>query len=254
MAKSSKKQCRTPKPPRQGGGLVVVSQRNLSRVAKPEPSKATKKAKGKKRKIASNPLRELMASGDGDESADFAPLPTGVAGAGGITQFMFSSAHHSREQRLYYLLATRPAPPRLSSSAGDQEQLSEGGSTGDASGGAGATVEGGCHALVFVETTTAAQELVGELKALSLVAFALHERTPKAQVTTAVQNNLNKPLSRIRGTPEYIIFALSLHVCCWMQVCPARQTAVARRHLAVRRYSAVPVHTAGLRSISSPES
>lgn len=36
--------------------------------------------------------------------------------------------------------------------------------------------------MVFVETTAVAQELVGVLKALSLVAFALHDRTPKAQV------------------------------------------------------------------------
>lgn len=192
MAKSSKKQCRTRKPPRQGGGLVVVSQRDVLRVAKPGPSKAAKKAKGKKKKISSSSLAELMASGDGNESDDFdTPLPThrpcsGVAGAGGINEFIFASSQHSLEQRLYYLLATRPAPPQQPGEVG-----STGGTPGGAGGvggacasaSAGAAMEGGCHALVFVETTAAAQELVGELKALGLVVFALHERTPKAQVT-----------------------------------------------------------------------
>lgn len=202
MAKSSKKQCRTPKPPRQGGGLVVVSQRDILRVAKPGPSKTAKKAKGKKKKMSSNPLAELMASGDGDESDGFdTPLPSHrpcsvVAVAGGSNGFIFASAHHSREQRLYYLLATRPAPPQQPGEGGGTAGTpgGDGGVGGTGAGaGAGAAMEGGCHALVFVETTAAAQELVGELKALSLVAFALHERTPKAQVNYYPQQQYSSP-------------------------------------------------------------
>lgn len=179
MVKSSQ-QCRTRKAPKQGGGLVVVNQRNLSRVeATHPPPKATNgKAKGKKKKKGGLSLGELMASGN--DSEDFDAPPPALPSPGGVAKYMFSSTHHTPEQRLYYLLATRPSP----------NQSGRGGSVGGgggAAGGGAATVEGGCHAVVFAETTAVAQELVGELKALGLVAFAVHDRTPKAQVTTQRQ-------------------------------------------------------------------
>jgi len=160
---------------------VVVNHRNLARVTAPAaPSNPNRKGKGKKKKKKGLSLGELMASGDGDESEDFdAPSPSPGPGGTKLTQYMFSSPHHSAAQRLYYLLATRPAPTQ---SAGEQQQPG-GGRSPVAPGGDAAAVEGGCHALVFVETTAVAQELAGELKALGLVAFALHDRTPKAQVS-----------------------------------------------------------------------
>lgn len=180
MAKSSKKQCRAPKPPRQGGGLVVVSQRNLQAKAAsqraPQANKGNKATKGHKKKKGLG-FGDLIAGGDGEDSDDFdAPPPQRRAptvGAGGIAEYMFVSTHNSREQRLYYLLATRPATPASTATEG--------------SGAAGVlAVEAGCHALVFVETTAVAQALIGELKALSLAAFAVHERTPKAQVKSSM--------------------------------------------------------------------
>lgn len=179
MAKSSKKQCRAPKPARQGGGLVVISQRNLqSKPTSQRPPQANKgKATKGQKKNKGLAFGDLIAAGDGDESDDFdAPPPSRrapVVGASGVAEYMFASTHTSREQRLYYLLATRPAAAASAAGA----------SSGDAVAAAStAAVEGGCHALVFVETTAVAQGLIGELKALSLVAFAIHERTPKAQV------------------------------------------------------------------------
>lgn len=180
MVKSSQ-QCRTRKGPRQGGGLVVVNQRNLSRATATAgpPSNATKgKAKGKKKKKKGGlSLGELMASGN--DSEDFDDPPPASPSPGGVAKYVFSSTCRTPEQRLYYLLATRPSP-RQSAAVQQQhrQQLPDGGANADAS-----AVEGGCHAVVFVETTAVAQELVGMLKALSLVAFALHDRTPKAQVT-----------------------------------------------------------------------
>ena len=165
---------------------MVVNHRNLSRATSPgPPPNPNRKGKGKKKKKKGLSLGELMTSGDGEESEDFdtpsAPCSPS-ASTGGLATYMFSSTRHSAEQRLYYLLVTRPAPTQ---SAEIQQQSRGGGSAIAADGGAIA-VEGGCHALVFVETTAAAQELVGELKALSLVAFAVHDRTPKAQVRKTI--------------------------------------------------------------------
>lgn len=172
MAKSSKKQCRTLKPKRQGGGLVVVSARNLQAAANNNKSSLTqaRKSKPKKRKKDGGVFGELMASRDRTDSDDFdnpcTPIPSHASALGSeVRQYLFSSAH-SREQRLYYLLATR-AQPQVG---------------GRASGGEVLAAEGGCHAVVFVETIAVAQELLAVLKALSLAAFAVHERTPKAQV------------------------------------------------------------------------
>ncbi|CAM9683583.1 unnamed protein product [Scytosiphon promiscuus] len=186
MAKSSKKQCRAPKPPRQGGGLVVVSQRNLqSKPASqgPRQGKKGKPTKGQKKKKGLG-LGDLIAGGDGDESDDFDapphPRPAPVVGASGIAEFVFSSTHNSREQRLYYLLATRPATPSSTATL----------SSGARAAPPAAAAEGGCHALVFVETTAAAQGLIGELKALGLAAFAIHERKPKAQAQEHIKRFL----------------------------------------------------------------
>lgn len=181
MVKSSQ-QCRTRKVPRQGGGLVVVNQRNLSgamTTGLPPTNAAKGKAKKKKKKKGGLSLGQLMASGN--DSEDFDVPPPTPPSSGGVAKYIFSSTHHSPQQRLYYLLATRPSPPH---SAGAQQQSGGGGSIDTAAAGSGApTVEGGCHAMVFIETTSVAQELVCELKALGLVAFAVHDRTPKAQVT-----------------------------------------------------------------------
>lgn len=169
MAKSSKKQCRTPKPQRQGGGLVVVTARNLTARSNKPPSAAGKK--GKKRKKKESLLGDLTI----DESDDFdastpgsspQPLPVGAGGTR-TREYLFSSAH-SRMQRLYYLLSTRRQA--------QVEEARKGVPSGCS------TEEGGCHAVVFVEMAAVAQELVAELKALGLQAFVLHERTPKAQV------------------------------------------------------------------------
>lgn len=180
MAKSSKKQCRTPKPSRKGGGLVVVSQRNLHSNSTPQQHPQAKKGRlGKKGKKRGLGLADLIAPGDGDDSDDFdAPPSASVASTGGVAEYVFSSKHHSREQQLYYLLTTRTSELCATRQQQQQQQSGEGGGIPDAP----TAVEGGCHALVFVETIAVAQELVGELKALSLVAFAVHDRTPKAQV------------------------------------------------------------------------
>ncbi|CBJ32117.1 conserved unknown protein [Ectocarpus siliculosus] len=189
MAKSSKKQCRTPKPSRKGGGLVVVSQRNLHSNSTPQQHPQAKKGKkGKKdKKKRGLGLADLSAPGDGDDSDDFdaPPSASAVASTGGVAEYIFSSKHHSREQQLYYLLTTRTSD--MCATRGQQQhQPGEGGGIPDAP----TAVEGGCHALVFVETTAVAQELVGELKALSLVAFAVHDRTPKAQTQEHVKRFL----------------------------------------------------------------
>ncbi len=162
---------------------MVVNHRNLARATAPAPPpNPNRKGKGKKKKKNGLSFGELMASGDGDESEDFEsetlPGPRSPTLSTGGGPYMFSSTHHSAGQRLYYLLATRPPPTE---STGAQQQ--SGGVRSAAGGGDAAAVEGGCHALVFVETTAVAQELAGELKALGLVAFALHDRTPKAQVS-----------------------------------------------------------------------
>eukprot|EP00752_Nemacystus_decipiens_P010224 g9110.t1 len=198
--KSSSQQCRKRKAPRQGGGLVVVNQRNLNRAtaAGPPPTSTKGKAKGKKKKKKKKKggglsLGELMASGDDSEDFD-APFPAPPS-PGGVAKYVFSSAHHTPEQRLYYLLATRPCSPGLS--AGVHQQQSGGGGNIDAAGGGGGVaavaVEGGCHVVIFVETTAVAQELVGVLKALGLVAFALHDRTPKLQAQERVKRFLAAP-------------------------------------------------------------
>ncbi|CAM9849465.1 unnamed protein product [Ectocarpus sp. 4 AP-2014] len=190
MAKSSKKQCRTPKPSRKGGGLVVVSQRNLHSNSTPQQYPQAKKGKpGKKgKKKRGLGLADLIAPGDGDDSDDFDAPPSAspVASTGGVAEYIFSSKHHSREQQLYYLLTTRTSQLCAPTGQRQQQQSGEGGGIPDAP----TAVEGGCHALVFVETIAVAQELVGELKALSLVAFAVHDRTPKAQVQEHVKRFL----------------------------------------------------------------
>ncbi|CAM9443943.1 unnamed protein product [Ectocarpus sp. 6 AP-2014] len=189
MAKSSKKQCRTPKPSRKGGGLVVVSQRNLHSNSTPQQHPQAKKGKkGKKgKKKRGLGLADLSAPGDGDDSDDFdaPPSASAVASTGGVAEYIFSSKHHSREQQLYYLLTIRTSD-MCATRGQQQQQPGEGGGIPDAP----TAVEGGCHALVFVETTAVAQELVGELKALSLVAFAVHDRTPKAQAQEHVKRFL----------------------------------------------------------------
>lgn len=159
----------------------MVNQRNLSRATGPPPPKASSKGKGKKKKKkGALSLGELMTTGSDGEDFD-APPPAPPSPGGVPVKCVFSSTHHTPEQRLYYLLATRPSPKH--SAGAQRQQLSGGGGSIDAAAGAVAAVEGGCHAVVFVETTADAQELVGVLKALNLVAFALHDRTPKAQVT-----------------------------------------------------------------------
>ena len=158
---------------------MVVNQRNLNRASGDQPPNATKgKAKGKKKKKKKKgglSLGELMASGNDSEDFDAPPPSARPSPGGGVAKYVFSSTRHTPEQRLYYLLATRPSP------TGMHQQQSGGGGSINAD--ASTAVEGGCHAMVFVETTVVAQELVGVLKSLSLVAFALHDRTPKAQVT-----------------------------------------------------------------------
>lgn len=172
MAKSSKKQCRTPKPQRQGGGLVVVTARNLAtRPSKPPPGAGKK---GKKRKKQGSLLGDLTIVEEENDNFDAStpgssPQPLFVGAGGAPTREYLFSSSHSRVQRLYYLLSTR------------RQAQGEEAIDGKGSGGGG-TEEGGCHAVVFVEMAAVAQELVGELKALGLQAFVLHERTPKAQV------------------------------------------------------------------------
>ena len=168
---------------------MVVNQRNLSTATATAgpPTNSTKgKKKKKKKKGGGLSLGELMASDNDSEDFD-APTLTPPS-AGGVAKYVFSSTHHTPEQRLYYLLATRPSQPNQPAGVHHQQQSGGGESIDDCAaggGGAGAgAVDGGCHAVVFVEQATVAQELVGVLKALSLVAFAVHERTPKAQVTT----------------------------------------------------------------------
>lgn len=175
---------------------MVVNHRNLARVNAPAPPpNPHRKGKGKKKKNKGLSLGELMASGDGDESEDFdtPPGPCSPAPSPANGPYMFSSIQHSSKERLYYLLATRPSPTQ---SAGLLQQY---GVDRSAVGGGGdaAAVEGGCHALVFVETTAVAQELAGELKALGLVAFALHDRTPKAQVSMRCTFETSQPYTSL---------------------------------------------------------
>lgn len=185
MAKSSKKQCRKPKPQRQGGGLVVVTARNLT--AKSDSPLPAAGKKGKKRKKQASLLGDLTII---DESDDFDASTPGSSSqpstvdAGGAPEYLFSSAH-SRVQRLYYLLSTRRR------AQGEEASIAKGTS--------GGTEEGACHAVVFVEMAAVAQELVAELKALGLQAFVLHERTPKAQV-------------RLRSTSDRFLDVTSLCV------------------------------------------
>eukprot|EP00903_Cladosiphon_okamuranus_P009531 g9080.t1 len=190
MVKSSQ-QCRTRKGPRQGGGLVVVNQRHLSREAPGPPPKPTKGKK--KKKNGALTLGELMASGN--DSEDFDTSPPTPPPPGGVAKYVFSSTHHTLEQRLYYLLATRPSQPKHLAGVHHHHhhQPGGGGSVDGSSAAAAAAVEGGCHAVVFVENTAVAQELIGMLKALSLTAYAVHDRTPKAQAQEHIKRFLAAP-------------------------------------------------------------
>lgn len=169
MAKSWKKQCRKPKHCSIGGGLVVVAARDVQ--AKPaDPSireNGTTKKKGKRKREHHGGVSEspMVGPGSGSHVPCLTPSSTS-SDVYRIPQLSFASAH-SREQRLYYLLAMRGQPQAKGADGNKAEEIRE----------------GGCHAVVFVETTTGAQCLLGELKALGLTAFAVHERTPKAQVT-----------------------------------------------------------------------
>lgn len=119
---------------------------------------------GKKKMKKKDLLSEVM-SRDRQDSDDFDAPPACPAprsgGSEAVGELLFSSSAYSREQRLYYLLAVTIS-----------------------SVGASCAQEGGCHTVVFVETTAVAQDLIVKLKALSLTAFAVHERTIKAQVCT----------------------------------------------------------------------
>lgn len=179
MAKSSKKQCRKPKAPRQGGGLVVVSAQNLQAkptkpaVVPPSSGKGKKKSK-KKQNILDFDDPHLIISDDEDfdnndsNRGSSGRTPPPHPGAEGVHKKRIFSSAHTREQRLYYLLTMR------TQANGEGHE------------------EGGCHAVVFVEAITVAQELIAELKALSLVAFAVHERTPKTQVMNDVETTKNR--------------------------------------------------------------
>lgn len=152
---------------------MVVAAQNLQAT----PNKAGPAPIGNKRKRKKHSGGDLLgrpiASRNGAEGHAFDGSPSSSSSdpsavrTGGVREYLFSSAH-SRVQRLYYLLATRPI-------AHTEGETTEGASS--------RTEEGGCHAVVFVEATVIAQELIAELKALSLTAYALHERTPKAQVS-----------------------------------------------------------------------
>lgn len=172
MAKSWKKQYRKPKHRTNGGGLVVVAAGDVQ--AKPaDPSNRVKgkaKEKGKRKRehhggVSENPMTRNVGPGSGSHIPCLAPSSTS-SDVCRIPQISFSSAH-SQEQRLYYLLTMRRQPQAKGANGNKAEEIRE----------------GGCHAVVFVEATTGAQCLLGELKALGLTAFAVHERTPKAQVT-----------------------------------------------------------------------
>lgn len=190
MAKSYRKQCRKPKPKQQTGKLVVVSPRELQRhlkagsvdAAAPSSSKKGSKGKGnlpkggnaaKGTKRKKNSLSELLGhdGGRADIDADefdspLTPRCDDASGGISIGKFVFTTSQHSRQHRLCYLLAIRPAL-----------RAGTAGGTGLVD-----VEEGGCHAVVFVESIGVAQELLGELKAMSLTVLAVHERTPKAQV------------------------------------------------------------------------
>lgn len=145
---------------------MVVSARNLqAKPNKPGPPAAGKKKQGKRKKQG-NLFGDLIMSPDDAESDGFEAPPArdpshaSMVDAGGVREYLFSSTH-SREQRLYYLVATRGSGAATTTTT---------------------TAEGGCHAVVFVEAIATAQGLIADLKALSIQAFAVHERTPKAQV------------------------------------------------------------------------
>lgn len=192
MAKSSKKQCRKTKPPRPGGGLVVVSARSLQAHNKQlnnnhNNTHSKPPDKGKSKRQRQNMLSELLDTKDGtDNDSFYSPFPVSAMAAASEVPpaaFIFASAR-SRQQRLYYLLTT-------CSRAAE-----------DANGGGGHGVmvseEGGCHSVVFVETTTLAQELLAELKALTLTVFAIHERTPKPQVYLRSSHSLTSDSSKLK--------------------------------------------------------
>lgn len=149
----------------------MVSSRNLHAKSHNNQGHSNAGKKKKKNKKDKNVLSEFTTEG-GEDSDDFdtsSVSPSALSGDGEVVGgFCFSSAH-SREQRLYYLLAvTRSRPTEVPTRQGVDV--------------ASVFREGGCHAVVFVETIICAQELIAELKALSLTAFAVHERTTKAQV------------------------------------------------------------------------
>lgn len=172
MAKSWKKQCRKPKQRSNGGGLVVVAARDVQAepTDPPDRDKGTAQKKGKRKREHHGGVSKIpMTSNVGPEGSSHVPcLPPSSTSSEvcRVPQLSFASTH-SREQRLYYLLAIRSQPQAKGADGSKTEE----------------TQEGGCHAVVFVEATNAAQCLLGELKALGLAAFAVHERTPKAQVT-----------------------------------------------------------------------
>lgn len=161
--------------------MVVVSARMLqAKTAKPDASSVTKRNKVKKKRQV-DVFEEMKDSRDEWGSEDSSSCHAPSRGVSSPTlnahyRYLFASVH-TREQRLYYLLATR-SPTGVATGAIEAS-----------------TQEGGCHALVFVETVAAAQEIVADLKALNMAAFAVHERTPKAQVSNYIYLELRESRS-----------------------------------------------------------
>lgn len=161
MAKSSKKQCRMPKPGRRSGGFVVVSAHDLHKPTSENPTKSRRHTDKRKRKRAGNHPSDLEEWNGADSGIRGASQP--VQSPGSKREYVFASSHE-RQERLYYLLRVQC---RASGAVGRDVLVVR---------------EAGCHALIFVKTTSIAQELLAKLKALNLTAFSIHERTPKAQV------------------------------------------------------------------------
>lgn len=162
MAKSSKKQCRKPRPPKQGSGFVVVSAHDMRKMQGNKRTESMMERGKGKMKMSKDVTGRSNDSNTTETREDLHPFK-GSTTSGGKRGFLFISTT-MRPERLYYLLHVQHLP-----SVSKEER-------------SGAQREEGCHALVFVGTIPAAQELLAQLKALSVWAFAVHERTPRAQV------------------------------------------------------------------------